>query len=200
MTSTIVLASSNPGKIQEFAHMFASLAIKVRPQSDWNIEAADETGLTFVENALIKARHACEHSGLPSLADDSGLVVDALNGAPGIYSSRYGGPNADEKTYTQKLLDDLKDIPADKRTARFVCVLVYMRHAEDPIPLIAQATWEGHILTARQGSGGFGYDPVFYVPEKGCAAAELNPAQKHALSHRGKALKKLLDLYQLAHV
>lgn len=199
MTSTIVLASSNPGKIQEFSDMFASLAIKVRPQSDWQIEAADETGLTFVENALIKARHACEHSGLPSLADDSGLVVDALNGAPGIYSSRYGGPNADEKTYTQKLLDDLKDVPADKRSARFVCVLVYMRHAEDPIPLIAQATWEGQILTARQGTGGFGYDPVFYVPEKNCAAAELNPAQKHALSHRGKALKKLLDLYQLAH-
>lgn len=199
MSSTIVLASANQGKIKEFADMFANLDIDIRPQSEWHIEAADETGLTFIENALIKARHACEHSGLPALADDSGLVVDALNGAPGIYSSRYGGPNADEKTYTQKLLDDLRHIPLEQRAARFVCVLVYMRHAQDPTPLIAQATWEGSILTARQGAGGFGYDPVFYVPEKQCAAAELSAAEKHALSHRGKALKKLLELYQHAH-
>lgn len=198
--STIVLASSNAGKILEFSQMFASLDIKIRPQSDFEVEAADETGLTFVENALIKARHACLHTRLPALADDSGLVVDALGGAPGIYSSRYGGPNADEKTYTQKLLNDLTDVPKGQRSARFVCVLVYLRHAEDPVPLIAQATWEGEILSARQGSGGFGYDPVFYVPEKQCAAAELTPAEKHALSHRGKALKRLLELYQHAHV
>lgn len=198
--STIVLASSNVGKIQEFSHMFANLDIQIRPQSDWQVEAADESGLTFVENALIKARHACTHTQLPALADDSGLVVDALNGAPGIYSSRYGGINANEKTYTQKLLDDLAAVPQKQRSARFVCVLVYMRHALDPTPLIAQATWEGEILTARQGSGGFGYDPVFYVPEKRCAAAELKPEDKHALSHRGKALKQLLELYQHAHV
>lgn len=200
MSSTIVLASNNPGKIAEFSQMFASLDIKIRPQSDWQVEPADETGLTFVENALIKARHACVHTQLPALADDSGLVVDALGGAPGIYSSRYGGLNADEKTYTQKLLSDLLNVPREQRSARFVCVLVYLRHSEDPTPLIAQATWEGEILTARRGSGGFGYDPVFYVPEKQCAAAELSPADKHALSHRGKALKQLLNLYQHAHV
>jgi XTP/dITP diphosphohydrolase len=189
----VVLASNNSGKIKEFTEMLSSVSFTVRPQSEWKLIDADETGLTFVENALIKARHACQHTGLPAIADDSGLVVDALNGAPGIYSSRYAGPNADEFAYTQKLLNELKDVPEEKRTARFVCVLAMMRHAEDPLPLIAQATWEGSILTQRQGSGGFGYDPVFYSPEEKCAAAELTPERKHALSHRGKALRKLIE-------
>lgn len=194
MQQKIVLASNNPGKINEFTEMLASVDLAVHPQNEWQIPDADETGLTFLENAILKARHASSLTGLPAIADDSGLCVDALNGAPGIYSSRYGGPNADERTYTQKLLDDLKDIPEDKRSARFVCVLALLRHENDPQPLIAQATWEGSILTERRGSGGFGYDPVFFVPEEQCAAAELTPQRKHQLSHRGKALKQLIEL------
>lgn len=193
MSKSIVLASNNSGKIKEFTEMLGSVSFSVRPQREWNLEDADETGLTFIENAIIKARHACQHTGLPSIADDSGLVVDALNGAPGIYSSRYAGPNADEFAYTQKLLNEMKDVSEDKRTARFVCVLVMMRHTEDPLPLISQATWEGSILTERRGSGGFGYDPVFYSPEEKCAAAELSAERKHALSHRGKALRQLIE-------
>jgi XTP/dITP diphosphohydrolase len=187
----VVLASNNAGKIKEFTEMLGSVSFTVRPQRDWNL--ADETGLTFIENALIKARHACLATGLPAIADDSGLVVDALNGAPGIYSSRYAGPNADEFAYTQKLLNEMKEVAPEKRTARFVCVLAMMRHADDPLPLISQATWEGSILTERRGNGGFGYDPVFYSPEENCAAAELSPDRKHALSHRGKALRQLIE-------
>lgn len=194
MQQKIVLASNNPGKINEFTEMLASVDLAVHPQNEWQIPDADETGLTFLENAILKARHASSLTGLPAIADDSGLCVDALNGAPGIYSSRYAGPNADERTYTQKLLDDLKDIPEDKRSARFVCVLALLRHENDPQPLIAQATWEGSILTERRGSGGFGYDPVFFVPQEQCAAAELTPQRKHQLSHRGKALKQLIEL------
>jgi XTP/dITP diphosphohydrolase len=193
MSKTLVLASSNSGKIQEFTQMLASVSFSIRPQSHWEVTDADETGLTFIENAIIKARHACEHTGLPAIADDSGLVVDALGGAPGIYSSRYAGPNADEFAYTQKLLNEMQNVPEDKRTARFVCVLVMMRHATDPLPIIAQGTWEGRILTERRGDGGFGYDPVFFSPEENCAAAELSPARKHALSHRGKALGQLIE-------
>jgi XTP/dITP diphosphohydrolase len=193
MNRTLVLASNNSGKINEFTEMLHSVDWDIRPQSDWKLSDADETGLTFVENALIKARHACLHTGLPAIADDSGLVVDALNGAPGIYSSRYAGPNADEFAYTAKLLKEMEGVSEADRTARFVCVLVILRHAEDPMPLIAQATWEGSILTERRGSGGFGYDPVFYSPEENCAAAELKPERKHALSHRGKALRQLMD-------
>lgn len=177
--------------------MLRSVEFTIRPQSEWNLEDADETGLTFIENAIIKARHACQRTGLPAIADDSGLVVDALNGAPGIYSSRYAGPNADEFAYTQKLLNEMQGVPEAERTARFVCVLVMMRHAEDPLPVISQATWEGSILTERRGTGGFGYDPVFYSPEEQCAAAELSADRKHALSHRGKALRQLIQY--LAH-
>lgn len=197
MNHTLVLASNNVGKIKEFSEMLRSVSFIIRPQREWELEDADETGLTFVENALIKARHACQHTGLPAIADDSGLVVDALNGAPGIYSSRYAGPNADEFAYTQKLLNEMEGVPEEKRSARFVCVLVMMHHAQDPLPLISQATWEGRILTERRGSGGFGYDPVFYSPEENCAAAELTPERKHELSHRGKALRQLIEY--LAH-
>lgn len=192
MNQSLVLASNNAGKIKEFTQMLGAASYTIRPQKEWDLEDADETGLTFVENALIKARHACLHTHLPAIADDSGLVVDALNGAPGIYSSRYAGENADEFAYTQKLLNELKGVPEEKRTARFVCVLAMMRHAEDPLPIIAQATWEGSILTERQGNGGFGYDPVFYSPEEKCAAAQLTPERKHSLSHRGKALRQLM--------
>jgi XTP/dITP diphosphohydrolase len=193
MNNIVVLASNNSGKIKEFTEMLGSVSFTVRPQREWNLVDADETGLTFVENALIKARHACQATGLPAIADDSGLVVDALNGAPGIYSARYAGPNAEEFAYTQKLLNEMKGVPVEKRTARFVCVLAMMRHAEDPLPIISQATWEGSILTERRGNGGFGYDPVFYSPEENCAAAELPADRKHALSHRGKALRQLIE-------
>jgi XTP/dITP diphosphohydrolase len=193
MNNIVVLASNNSGKIKEFTEMLGSVSFTVRPQREWDLVDADETGLTFVENALIKARHACQATGLPAIADDSGLVVDALNGAPGIYSARYAGPNADEFAYTQKLLNEMEGVPVEKRTARFVCVLAMMRHAEDPLPIISQATWEGSILTERRGNGGFGYDPVFYSPEENCAAAELPADRKHALSHRGKALRQLIE-------
>lgn len=193
MNKQLVLASSNPGKIKEFGEMLRTVEFTIRPQSEWQIEDADETGLTFIENAIIKARHACQHTGLSAIADDSGLVVDALNGAPGIYSSRYAGPGADEFAYTQKLLNEMQGVPKDERSARFVCVLVMMRHANDPLPVISQATWEGAILMDRRGSGGFGYDPVFFSPEENCAAAELSPDRKHALSHRGKALRQLIQ-------
>jgi|SRR6185312_17197629 len=180
----IVLATSNAGKLQEFQTLLAPLQWEVLPQSQFAISSIEETGSTFVENALLKARHAAQLTGLPALADDSGLVVDALNGAPGIYSARYGGINV--------LLTALADIPAEQRTARFYCVLVYLKHPADPMPLIAQGTWEGRILFAPQGKQGFGYDPVFYVPTHQCSAAELAPDLKNQLSHRGQALRQLL--------
>ncbi len=190
----IVLASNNRGKVRELGEMLAALDMEVVPQAEFNIEDADETGLTFVENAIIKARHAAELSGLPAIADDSGLEVDALNGAPGIYSARYAGPGADDEKNLVKLLDALKDVPEEKRTARFQCLLVYMRHAKDPTPIICQGTWEGMITTVPQGENGFGYDPVFYVPEHDCTSAELTPEQKNALSHRGKAIRQLVSV------
>jgi XTP/dITP diphosphohydrolase len=152
----------------------------------------EETGLTFVENAILKARNAASHSGLPAIADDSGIEVDALQGAPGIYSARYAGLNASDGDNCRKLLDELKDVHELDRTARFQCLLVYMRHAEDPTPMIFQGTWEGSILMSPQGENGFGYDPVFYVPSEGCSAAELDAEVKNRLSHRGQALTKLV--------
>jgi len=193
----IVLASNNKGKVREFGEMLSTLNMEVVPQGNFNIEDADETGLTFVENAIIKARHASAIAGLPAIADDSGLEVDFLNGAPGIYSARYSGQKntgegaSDEKNLL-KLLDVLKEVPEEKRTARFQCVLVYMRHAEDPTPLICQGTWEGIITTEPHGENGFGYDPIFYVPTHNCSSAELDAEEKNKLSHRGQALKKLL--------
>jgi len=188
----IVLASNNKGKVREFGQMLSTINLEVLPQATFNIEDADETGLTFVENAIIKARHASAIAGLPAIADDSGLEVDFLNGAPGIYSARYSGEGATDEKNLLKLLDALKDVPEEKRTARFQCVLVYMRHAEDPTPIICQGTWEGKIITESQGENGFGYDPIFYVPEYNCTSAQLKSEQKNKLSHRGIALAALV--------
>ena len=186
-----VLASNNKGKLREFNDMFAQMSIKVVPQSEFNIEEVEETGLSFVENAILKARNASLHSGLPAIADDSGIEVDALRGEPGIYSARYAGLGASDAENLNKLLRELDGIPTEERTARFQCLLVYMRHAKDPTPLICQGTWEGVILDAPQGENGFGYDPVFYVPEQDCSSAQLSPEVKNSLSHRGKALQLL---------
>ncbi len=188
----IVLASNNPGKVREIGQMLAEFDMEVLPQSDFNVSEAEETGLTFVENAILKARNAAQQSGLPAIADDSGLEVDALNGAPGIYSARYAGEGASDLQNLMKLLDDLKDVPEAERSARFQCLMVYMRHANDPTPLICQGTWEGVITFAPSGEHGFGYDPVFYVPEKHCTSAELPPDTKNKLSHRGQALRALV--------
>lgn len=188
----IVLASSNAGKLAEFSALLADQAWQVRPQSDFQVTSVEETGLSFVENAILKARHAAQQSGLPALADDSGLEVDALQGAPGLYSARYAGVDQDSTANCQKLLRELTSLPTSQRTARFRCVIVYMRHAQDAMPLICQGTWEGHILEARRGAGGFGYDPVFWVASEQASAAELSAERKHQLSHRGQALRRLL--------
>ena len=191
-TQKIVLASGNQGKINEIQAILADHLIV--PQSAFKIVEAEETGSTFVENAIIKARNAALHCNLPAIADDSGLVVDALNGAPGVISARYAGIGANDEDNVVKLLHALKDVPETQRTARFICVIVFMRHAEDPIPVIAQGVWEGRILNQTVGSHGFGYDPVFWVPSHQCASAELSPEVKNSLSHRGRALKQLTDL------
>ena len=191
----VVLASGNAGKLKEFGQCLAPLGIELIPQNQFLTEEVEETGLSFVENAILKARHAAAASGMPALADDSGLEVDALGGAPGIYSARYAGSplkgQAKDAANSAKLIADLAHIPADLRTARFQCVLVYMRHATDPTPLICQAAWEGVIMESAQGEHGFGYDPIFEVLEEGCRAAQLTPTQKIAISHRGKALAQL---------
>jgi XTP/dITP diphosphohydrolase len=185
----IVLASGNPGKIREIQAMLADHPIV--PQSDFSIGDAEETGTTFVENAIIKARHAALNSGLPAIADDSGLVVDALDGAPGVFSARYAGAGSSDLDNLQKLIKELDGVPEAERSARFICVLVFMQHGADPTPVIAQGVWEGTILTQPAGSNGFGYDPVFWVPTHHCASAELPPEVKNALSHRGQALRSL---------
>lgn len=187
----IVLASNNAGKVREINQLLAESHIQVEPQSVHGVGEVAETGLSFVENALIKARHASLHSGLPAIADDSGLEVDALEGAPGIYSARYAGPEADDAANNAKLLAALEGLAEDARDARFQCVLVYLRHPRDPMPIICQGTWEGRILHTPRGDNGFGYDPLFYVPTHGCSSAELDPLTKNQLSHRGQALRKL---------
>jgi XTP/dITP diphosphohydrolase len=191
----VVLASGNAGKLKEFGQCLAPLGIELVPQNEFVSEEVEETGLSFVENAILKARHAAAASGMPALADDSGLEVDVLGGAPGIYSARYSGSSlkgqAKDAANSAQLIADLADVPLVQRTARFQCVLVYMRHAADPTPLICQAAWEGVIMDSAQGEHGFGYDPIFQVLEKGCRAAELTPTQKIAISHRGKALAQL---------
>ena len=192
MSIKIVLASNNAGKVREINQLLSDADIEVVPQSDFNIPDADETGFTFVENAIIKARQAAELSGLPAIADDSGLEVDALNGAPGIYSARFSGEGATDEKNLLKLLEDIKDVPEAKRTARFQCLMVYMQHALDPTPIICQGTWEGVITFAPQGENGFGYDPVFFVPTHKCTSAELSPETKNQLSHRGQALQKII--------
>jgi|SRR5690606_12204751 XTP/dITP diphosphohydrolase len=192
MCRGIVLASGNAGKVREIRRMLAELDLEVIPQRELGIDPAPETAPTFVENALIKARHASAASGRPAIADDSGLEVDALDGAPGVHSARYAGAGADDAANVAKLLAALAPVPDARRRARFRCVMVYLRHAADPAPVIAQGTWAGRIGHAVRGQNGFGYDPVFVVPECGCTAAELPPEVKNRLSHRGQALRALV--------
>lgn len=189
----IVLASNNRGKIREFNELLTDLEMEVHPQGEFGVPEAEESGLTFVENAILKARHASLHTGLPAIADDSGIEVDALNGAPGIYSARYAGAGAGDAANVEKLLEALQEVPEAERTARFQCLLVYMRHGSDPTPIICQGTWEGRILFEPVGENGFGYDPVFHVPTHLCSAAELPADVKNALSHRGQALRQLVS-------
>jgi XTP/dITP diphosphohydrolase len=187
----IVLASGNAGKLAELRGLLAGSGHVLRAQSEFGIADADETGLSFVENALLKARHASAATGLPALADDSGLCVDALGGAPGLYSARYGGVHGDDARNIARLLGELRDVVDEERTARFHCALALLRSADDPRPLVAEGSWEGRILHAPRGAAGYGYDPVFLDPENGLSAAELDPAIKNAVSHRGRALAAL---------
>ena len=200
MTKNIVLASSNPGKVREINQMLAGLQLAVVPQSDFKVPDADETGLTFVENALLKARHATRLTGLSAIADDSGLEVDYLNGAPGIYSARYAGKGAGDEQNLRKLLTELEGIPEAERNARFQCLMVYLRHEFDPTPIICQGTWEGRILFEPRGTNGFGYDPIFFVPTHDCSSAELPPEVKNKLSHRGQALRLLVAALGRTHL
>ncbi|WKE66173.1 XTP/dITP diphosphatase [Gallaecimonas kandeliae] len=190
--SKIVLATGNAGKVRELDAMLAPLKLHVVAQSEFEVPEVAETGTTFVENAIIKARHAARITGLPAIADDSGLVVDALGGAPGIYSSRYSGEGATDARNIDKLIGEMQDLPQDARSARFFCCLVYLRHADDPTPIICEGAWEGRIASKAHGQGGFGYDPVFFVPSLGKTAAELSKEEKNAVSHRGQALRALL--------
>jgi XTP/dITP diphosphohydrolase len=188
----IVLATGNAGKLREFQQMLGSADVDFVTQRSLGVSDADETGLSFVENAILKARHAAAVTGLPALADDSGLEVDALLGQPGIYSARYAGPGATDALNNAKLLAALNEVPESQRTARFQCCIAFMRHAADPMPFVCHGTWEGRILFAPAGENGFGYDPLFFVPTHGCASAQLEPAVKNSLSHRGQALRQLL--------
>ncbi|MCT4715525.1 XTP/dITP diphosphatase [Enterobacteriaceae bacterium H18W14] len=189
----VVLATGNAGKVRELADLLRDFGLDVVAQTELGVESAEETGLTFIENAILKARHAAQVTGLPAIADDSGLAVDVLGGAPGIYSARYAGENATDQQNLEKLLATLKDVPDEQRQAQFHCVLVYMRHAEDPTPLVFHGSWSGEITREAAGAGGFGYDPIFFVPSEGKTAAELTRDEKRAISHRGQALKLLLE-------
>lgn len=193
MNAEIVLASGNRGKLREFRELLADRSWKVLPQSDFDVPAVAETGLTFVENAILKARSASEAAGRPAIADDSGLEVDHLNGAPGIHSARFAGERASDAENNALLLDKLGDLPEEARTARFQCLLVYLRHPADPTPLICQGTWEGRIGYRPHGHHGFGYDPLFFIPAQNCTAAELTREVKNTLSHRARAMRKLLE-------
>jgi len=189
-----VLATGNLGKLAEMQSLLSDASISILPQSEYQVPDVEETGLTFVENALIKARHAAKYTQLPAIADDSGLEVDALQGAPGIYSARYA-QQAGGTDNNKQLLQALKNVPEDQRCARFQCVIVLLRHEKDPVPVICQGTWVGRILLAPQGQFGFGYDPIFYVPSQQCSAAELAPHVKNKMSHRGQALAQLLRYF-----
>ena len=190
----IVLASGNSGKLREIQAVLNQQRYQLIKQSEFNVPDVAETGTTFVENAIIKARHAAKHTDLPALADDSGIEVDALQGAPGVYSARYAGTHGKDDANNAKLLQELKEVEDAQRTARFQCVIVYMRHAQDPMPLICEGTWEGKILHELKGPNGFGYDPLFLVPTHGCSSAELDPAEKNKISHRAQALQKLISV------
>lgn len=193
----IVIATNNTGKLKEFQALLKDFPCEVSPQSEFSVSSVPETGASFVENAIIKARHCCQQTDLPCIADDSGIVVDALRGEPGIYSARYARTDFPERQQNddannQLLLQKLKNVPETQRSARFHCALVFMRFADDPCPIICQASWEGRILFEPSGKNGFGYDPLFYLPLSGCSSADLNPEQKNRLSHRGQAMQKLL--------
>ena len=190
---TLVLASNNAGKLEEFGALLAADGFEVRAQAGFGVADAEETGQTFVENAILKARHACRATGLPTLADDSGLCVDALGGAPGLYSARYAGGHGDAEANIDKLLLALAEVPDEQRGAHFVCVLALLRHAEDPQPIVVEGRWDGAILRERRGGGGHGYDPVFFDPAHGRTAAEMPMALKNRLSHRGQALVLLRE-------
>ncbi|BDH44626.1 non-canonical purine NTP pyrophosphatase [Salmonella enterica subsp. enterica serovar Choleraesuis] len=189
----VVLATGNAGKVRELASLLQDFGLDIVAQTELNVDDAEETGLTFIENAILKARHASRITGLPAIADDSGLAVDALGGAPGIYSARFAGEHGNDRANLEKLLQELQQTPDGQRQAQFHCVLVYLRHADDPTPLVCHGSWAGEINHAPVGSGGFGYDPVFYVPEAGKTAAEMTKEEKGAVSHRGKALALLLE-------
>ncbi len=189
----VVLATGNTGKVRELADLLSAFGLDIVAQTDLGVESAEETGLTFIENAILKARHAAQITGLSAIADDSGLAVDALGGAPGIYSARYAGESASHQENLEKLLNALEEVPDGERQAQFHCVLVYLRHAEDPTPLVFHGSCAGEITRSAAGKGGFGYDPIFYVPELGKTAAELSKTEKGAVSHRGKALTLLLE-------
>ena len=188
----IVLASGNSGKLREIQAVLDQQRFQLIKQSEFKVADVPETGTTFVENAIIKARHAADKTGLPALADDSGIEVDALQGAPGVYSARYAGIHGEDDANNTKLLAEMEDVAEQDRTARFRCVLVYMRHKGDPMPLICEGTWEGLILQELSGANGFGYDPLFFVPTHKCSSAELDPAEKNRISHRAQALQKLI--------
>lgn len=190
-TSKIVLATSNQGKVKEFYDLLRNTDLQVIPQSELGVSSAEETGFSFIENAILKARHVAEFTGLPAIADDSGLVVNALDGAPGIYSARYAGAQASSDDNIEKLLHSMKEIPDSARKAYFYCVIVYLQHARDPVPIICTGQWQGIIARDREGTHGFGYDPVFYVPEYNCTAAGLPGEIKNSISHRARAMKKL---------
>lgn len=187
----LVLASGNAGKLQELSALLEDFGYEVHAQSEFNIIEPEETGTTFVENAIIKARNAAEHTGLPALADDSGIVVDALQGAPGVYSARFAGKNANDEANNTLLVEKLAPVPVEQRTARYRAVIVFMRHAGDPSPIICEGNWEGLIQLEPQGEGGFGYDPYFFLPTQGCTSAQLSAEDKNRLSHRGQALQQL---------
>ena len=194
----LVLASGNRGKLKEFSDLLNNRGFDVQAQSQFGLDSAEETGLTFVENALLKARHVCMHTGLPALADDSGIEVDALHGAPGIYSARFAGFDANDSDNNRKLLAELAAVADEHRTARYHCILVLMRHAQDPTPLICHGSWEGRILREPVGDGGFGYDPLFFVPTHNCSAAQLDKTEKNRISHRALALQALLSSLALS--
>ena len=187
----LVLASGNAGKLRELSTLLEDFGYQVHSQSEFNVTEPEETGTTFVENAIIKARNAAEHTGLPALADDSGIVVDALQGAPGVYSVRFAGKKASDEANNALLVEKLASVPIAQRTARYRAVIVFMRHAGDPSPIICEGSWEGLIQLEPQGEGGFGYDPYFFLPTQGCTSAQLSAEEKNRLSHRGEALQQL---------
>ncbi|MBI4005436.1 MAG: RdgB/HAM1 family non-canonical purine NTP pyrophosphatase [Gammaproteobacteria bacterium] len=195
----VVLASNNPGKLREISEMLVGLHLELLSQSEFKVPGIQETGATFVENAILKARNAARHTGLPAIGDDSGIEVDALNGEPGIYSSRYAGEGASDEANLIKLVEVVRQIPEDKRITRFICLMVYLRHPTDPSPIIAEGIWEGIAVTEPKGKNGFGYDPMFFVPGYNCTSAELPPEIKNQISHRAQALKKLIAQLNTAY-